>query len=117
MTRGTQEATRPTRLYAMTKLEAGHWLLPGNDAKTLWRIRAYDEDGSLQRTDAAGNWVPVTGRRWEIYRYTGGSIDAVGLDDIEDPYKWQQFEDGFLTRAEAAEAAVRNSPAAEPVQP
>ena len=31
------------RKYALIKILAGDYLLPGNDAHTLWRIRRYQE--------------------------------------------------------------------------
>ena len=40
------------RKYQMTRISAGDYLLPSNDGKTLWRICAYEEDGSAAVEEA-----------------------------------------------------------------
>lgn len=52
------------RRYALIRVEPGVYLLPSNDARTLWRIAAYTEDGSAYRERKNGTRQPIVGRYW-----------------------------------------------------
>jgi hypothetical protein len=91
------------RLYAMTKLGAGDWLLPGNDGQTLWRIRSYDEDGSAVR----GDGTPVIGTFWAVYRFRYPLERLSSEPDVwESESAWIECEFGHRRRADAITAAL-----------
>jgi hypothetical protein len=52
------------RLYQMTRIYAGDYLLPSNDRLTLWRISRYYEDGSLEQ-----GGKPLVGWFWRAARH------------------------------------------------
>lgn len=52
------------RRYAMIRVESGVYLLPSNDARTLWRLAAYTEDGSAYRERKNGTRQQIVGRYW-----------------------------------------------------
>ena len=80
------------RKYALTKVAAGDYLLPSNDAKTLWRIARYLDT----HEDHFKHF-------WGVYRWRG-DLDAV---DIEDWDRWEMVT-GFLeTRQDAIDEAMR----------
>jgi hypothetical protein len=97
------------RRFALTRLGSGDYLLPSNDERGLYRIQAYDEDGSL----SAPGGGAIRGRFWLIYvhagevdrddlgRITGGPVDP------DDPYEWIALEYGFPTRKAAIEHLER----------
>lgn len=71
------------RRYALTKLDAGDYLLPSNDAMTIWRISRYDEDGSL--VDDEGR--ATVGTFWQVAWLSDQALQRRVLDgllDIED---------------------------------
>jgi hypothetical protein len=88
------------RHYTMVRVRAGDYLLPSNDGKTIWRIKAYDEDGSAEY----GDGTKVYGRFWGIWKYIGR--DATHLDPYEWD-RWAQWDSGYNTRAEAVQRALR----------
>ena len=49
------------RKYVITKLREGDYLLPSNDAQTIWRLASHEEDGSAWYHDKHGRERPVTG--------------------------------------------------------
>lgn len=66
------------RKYALIRLAKGDYLLMSNDAKRLWRISAYHEDGS------AG----LVGRYWGVWLYkrsftSGGEVRTDDWNDFE----------------------------------
>jgi hypothetical protein len=91
------------RRYALTRVRAGDYLLPSNDGKTIWRIKAYDEDGSAQYQDERG-WHPILGHFWAVWRYVGRSVERLDPDDWTD---WEQWDSSYRTRAEAVRCALR----------
>lgn len=76
------------RKYQLTKVTAGDWLLPSNDAQTLWRIR-FD-----------GTW-------WSLLAFSGDAdFDEFDRADIHERGKWT-FVCGLLhTRTEAINKAL-----------
>lgn len=87
------------RKFMLTKIAAGDWLLPGNDGKTLWRIRLY-EDGPTH-----GMEIPVDRDFWGIWKWTGRPgedyVDPTSIDH------WDFFEGLYDTRREAVNTALR----------
>jgi hypothetical protein len=81
------------RKYQMTRVRRGDYLLPSNDAQTLYRIHAYHEDGS------AG----FTGTFWGVMRWPDGMpTDAdVQHEDFLDWDRWREVSWGHRSRAAA----------------
>lgn len=79
---------RPERRYQLTKVSAGDWLLPSNDAQTLWRL-TYN-----------GTW-------WSLYAFAGSAdLNAFDPADVRNPALWR-FECGMLhTRTQAIDKAM-----------
>lgn len=99
------------RKYVLTKLGVGDYLLPSNDAQTLWRIRSY-EDGPTWGLDP--EVFPRDFKLWSIYRWTGNAEDAHAIaasvenDDFD---LWETYDQGgYRTRREAVEAALAAQP-------
>lgn len=96
------------RLYAMTRLRAGDYLLPSNDRETLWRINRYWEDGSLVRSDGK----VIRGWFWRAARFVGTMQEAEALmrsdlDTFLDWIDWVETSSLLHTRAEAIGEALR----------
>lgn len=91
------------RKYAMTRLGPGDYLLPSNDAKTLWRITRYEEDGSAIYVNADGSERPLTGMYWMTWKYKRplDSGEALNMDEF---VPWDLL---LPTRAAAIRAALR----------
>jgi hypothetical protein len=102
---------RVERKYALIRVGRGDYLLPSNDAQTLWRIHTYTEDGLAEYQDARGRWHKVTGEFWAIERFNlsiaGGIPEHVDVLDWE---HWDHWEGNFRTRADAIAAALGRSP-------
>jgi hypothetical protein len=88
------------RKYALTKVAAGDYLLPSNDAQTIWRLVRYEDGPSHGLAD----W-PRDRPVWAAYRWTGplGAVDA-GIDAWD---RWELQESSCETRADAIQAALR----------
>lgn len=95
------------RAYKMTRLGPGDYLLPSNDAQTLWRLCTYTEDwGDDTHTDG-----------WGIWRWSGGfQRRAETFPDLEDVAfalagndwtVWEFWAGPFSKRTEAIESALR----------
>lgn len=100
------------RVYTTTRLGAGDYLLPSNDAQTLWRLRSYLEDGSAE--DYRGR--KLTGTFWHIFRWHGENFPTddelmaaltaefdlgIGSDEF-----WGEISAGFRTRRAAMKEAL-----------
>ena len=92
-----------TRKYALTKITAGDYLLPSNDAATIWRIQRY-EDGPTYGLDR--DIFPRDEEFWAVYKWTGRGLPAT-RDDLEDWNLWEQHANGLDTRREAIDEAMR----------
>jgi hypothetical protein len=90
------------RVYAMTRLGPGDYLLPSNDGQTLWRLRSYEEDGSAERWDG----TPIHGLFWAVLRFLGGPPQSLEADDLDDPSRWDWYETNLSTRREAITVAL-----------
>ena len=88
------------RRYSMTRIRDGDYLLPSNDAQTLWRITRYTEDGSAAWVDPDnGSEHPIVGIFWSAAKYNG-SLDRLP-DDLTDWEHWDHWSDMHRTRREA----------------
>lgn len=98
------------RMWQMTRLGKGDYLLPSNDRSTLYRLRSYTEDGSATYGSTKRK---VLGTRWQVLRwnraFTEDNLRHLP-DDIE-------FGDGgwfwapvstVRTRKQAIEAALEH---------
>ncbi len=102
-------AEAPTRKYALTRLQAGDYLFPGNDGSTLWRVYTYEEDGSLYRGERQ-----VKGKFWATAKFRGTVDEAQRLlgddpDVLLDWGEWEFWAGPLRSRAEAIAEAVRAS--------
>lgn len=80
----------------MTRLSRGDYLLPSNDAQTLWRIATYEEiEGEMYW----GLW------RWDGGFPTGEQI-AAALEEGWWTDRWEFWEGEHRSRGSAAEAAL-----------
>jgi hypothetical protein len=93
-------STAVERKYALTKIAPGDYLLPSNDARTIWRIAKYTEGPSSGLKDWARDRDV-----WGVWRWTEPSRGHVDTDDW---YRWEMEEACCLTRAEAVEAALKS---------
>lgn len=108
--------------YAMTRVEAGDYLIPSNDGKTLWRLRSYHEDGSAYFVDrATGKETKIVGTFWSALRFNGPVEEAERLLRLEppdpwdpppllDPERWIESATTLKTRREALEYALTVRP-------
>lgn len=109
----TCEQKAPQRRYALTKLNKGDYLLPGNDAKSVWRISQYEEDGSLERGD---DGTVVIGTFWQVARLADpvllsrvilGNIDHDDMELLDGWSVWEIADGPLSTRKAAIESALR----------
>lgn len=94
------------RKYQMTRLAKGDYLLPSNDAQTLWRIYTYEEEGSLVESLPDGTERAVRGVFWACARRPmpkpGELVDLEGWDG-----EWEFWAGPLPTRADAISEALR----------
>lgn len=97
--------THPTieRKYALARIEAGDYLLPGNDGATLWRIRKY-EDGPSHGVDS----MPRDREFWGVWKWIGSSwIGPAAVWNIAEE-NWNAWDlSMYEKREEAIQAALR----------
>jgi hypothetical protein len=91
----------PARKYAMTRVKTGDYLLPSNDAKTLWRIRTYEEDGLAETMDGR----KLTGVFWGLWRRPFPRPGA--LFDLEAWDEWELWAAPLEKRQDAIDEAMR----------
>lgn len=91
--------TRPGRKYAMTKLSAGDWICPSNDARWLYRFMLYDEDGSAENSDG-----PIVGQFWATARILMPKADHQLR--IYDHVAWEWRADLMRSRSEAIDVML-----------
>ena len=101
---------RTQRKYALTRIKAGDYLLPGNDGRTLWRIYSYEEDGSGEWC-VNGKWVKITGTYWGVMKYDPyGVVDFSNLpDDFLEWDRWSSWGSLLATRQAAINEVLRAS--------
>lgn len=104
------------RTYKLTRLGKGDYLLPSNDAQTLWRIASYEEDGSATYQKEftpgkgpSGREYVLRGTFWNLYRWDGGFPTpeqlAAAFEDSEWT-RWDFWSGPHATRADAVKAAL-----------
>jgi len=96
------------RKYVLTKLREGDYLLPSNDAGTIWRLASHEEDGSGEYKDSRGRWHKITGTWWSAYYMAAGKFSSLVESDLttdEDILDWDEWEiwawGAYRTRAAA----------------
>ena len=86
------------RRYRMIRLDKGDYLLPSNDAETLWRIAKYDEDDGT--------------KLWGLWRWDGGmpTVDqiAAALDEGMWTDRWEYWDGGYRTRQAVIDTILRD---------
>lgn len=93
----------PERKYALTKIDAGDYLLPSNDATTIWRLRKA-EDGPTYGLDAEVH--PRDFTVWQLWRWDGRVAPGVNVD-VESWDRWELIDQSCRTRGEAVREAMR----------
>jgi hypothetical protein len=81
------------RTYAVTRVEAGDYLVPSNSGAWVFRVKSYKLDGKTQ---------------WTIHRYCL-PVEKMSDDiprDFLDWDQWEYEEGGFATKRAAIDAAV-----------
>ena len=92
------EAQTIERKYQLTKIEAGDYLLPSNDGRTVWRIRRYTDgpSGGLE------HW-PKDREVWGIWGWRGATLELTLDED-----KWAYWDGLCDTREEAIQLALKS---------
>ena len=88
------------RKYALTKVAAGHYLLPSNDGKTLWRLLRYEDGPSHGIVDWDKDEM-----FWGVWRYTLAFDGTLEPDQLDAWTFWEQIAQ-TSTRREAIDAAM-----------
>jgi hypothetical protein len=91
------------RKYAMTKLEAGDYLLPSNDGETIFRIHRYVDGPSFGLLDWPRDKELWGAYRWEPRRKGEMPETAEDLDDWD---LWGTVATTCETRKAAIDAAL-----------
>lgn len=91
------------RKYALTKITSGDYLLPSNNAETIWRIQRYEDGPSHGLVD----W-PHDRRFWRVLQWDGpfGMGVFVNVDNMD---RWEEYATMYGTRREAIDAALQAS--------
>lgn len=82
------------RRYVLTKVWPGEYLLPSNDARTIWRLKNEDSGSD---------------HGWAVYRWNG-DVDLQAIAESIADYEWDRWETceyGLATRRDAIDAALR----------
>lgn len=88
------------RKYALSRIRAGDYVLPGNDGQTLWRVTRYQDGPSsglehmVRDKDFWGLW------KWPAPISEGSFID------LQDWDRWEFYEGLFPDRASAIDKAL-----------
>jgi hypothetical protein len=92
------QADRTERKYVITKLRAGDYLLPSNDAQTIWRLQRYMDGPTAGIMD-----LPHDQWFWRLLRWAGRLDDFV---DVEDWDQWEECACMLGSRTEAVTTAL-----------
>jgi hypothetical protein len=102
--------TTVDRKYALTRIRAGSYLLPSNDAQTLWHIYSFEDGRSHGLMDEPDRTY------WACARYRGTLEDGqkkAMQDLMEYGYihwgEWTETDSYMRTRAAAIAAALTES--------
>jgi len=102
----------PERRWSMRKIEAGDWLLLGNDDRTWFRLTRGSELEPVR--SGAGELASETTREvvvWEVWRQAGSVLTDLltrGVDVLEWEH-WEPVASWLPSRAEAIREALRLS--------
>lgn len=99
------------RKYGLTKIKSGDWLLPSNDAQTMFRLSTY-VDGPTNGLD-----IPKDREFWMVHSMSVKDFERLadyGGTDIygepTNPLEWEhwEYQAGLLeSRKEAIEEAIK----------
>lgn len=95
------------RKYAMTRLAKGDYLLPSNDAKTLWRIYTYEEEGSLVHVMPDRSERAVVGTFWALAKRPMPSMQDIDID-VAEWDGWEFWAGPLNSRRAAIDEAMRS---------
>ena len=94
------------RKYAMTRIEAGDYLLPSNDAKRLYRLTSYTDGPTYGLVDWPRDRVV-----WAVDLFTGSPDEGERLARAVEDYgsgDWHRIADYLDTRGAAIEQAIED---------
>jgi len=89
------------RRYAMTRLAAGDYLLPGNDRVTLFRLATYEDGPSHGLDDSYADRTYWGAWRWNIKHRWPETVD-----DLDNWGNWDMVAALCMTRHDAIAAAL-----------
>lgn len=97
------------RKYAMVRISKGDYILPSNDAKQLWRIYSYEEDGTLERLQPDGSYRQVVGTLWACAKYERPFHNAGEWTDPDflEWSNWLTWVTSLPTRKAAVDEALK----------
>lgn len=97
----TEEAL-DERKYALTRVVAGDYLLPSNDAQTIWRIHRYIEGPSTGIDHLSRDRMV-----WGVWKWIGANTTEGTCVDTTDWDRWEAWDlSMYATRSEAIAAAL-----------
>ena len=96
----TPDAATVERNYAMTRLGAGDYLLPSNDATILWRVCRYDEDDAQRQVWGYWRWG---GTFADTEQVRATIAEAITMGDWS---RWTFWAGPYRNRRDAVEAAL-----------
>ena len=96
--------TTVTRKFALTKVAAGDYLLPSNDAQTVWRFQTYT-DGPSGGLD----W-PRDLTLWRVLRWTGLAGLGRYVDTSPECEQWLEVVCCLATRRDAIAWTLTHEP-------
>lgn len=87
--------TATVRNFQMTRVQRG-WLLPSNDARWLFFVERFTEDGSAWVGVGDGTWKQLKGDFWRVTAFPYDEInDAIKHSDVE---SWDDLEVEMMNR-------------------
>lgn len=94
------------RKYTLTLVQSGSYLLPSNDARTLWHIYRFEDGRSYGLDEPDRMWWACA-----MYRGTIEQAQAAVVRDMEDlgyisGRNWRETASYMRKRSEAIEAAL-----------
>ena len=89
-----------TRVYVLTRLGSGDYLLPSNDGRTLWRISRYDDPEFIGQPHG---WQA---HRISTHDFQQRTANGWGWQDPLDWEHWEYWGGGYRTRGEAVDEVL-----------
>jgi len=87
--------------YVMTKVAAGDYLLPSDDAGSVFRLQRYTDGPSLGLDD----W-PSDREVWRVSRWTGQVGHGCFIDTSPWSTRWEEVASALPTRRAAIDYAL-----------